>query len=237
MKNVLLLGASGNIGPYIAEGLEADYRLRLADIVPHRKGKPLIAVDVTQYHEVLEASRGMDAIINCTVIRSDPVLSFRVNTIGSYHVMKAAAENGIRKVVNTGPEDVRNGYRHDFDIVDVPPTPGTNLYRLTKYLGMEICKIYARTYGIQTICFCFNGLGPKPTAPVANRDFPPFTVVWEDLQHACRLALEVESVPDDFQMFNIMSYYGHGRHRLDKVKQILGYAPLERLERLFARDE
>ena len=35
MKNVLLLGASGNIAPHIIPGLEQYYNLRLADIKPH----------------------------------------------------------------------------------------------------------------------------------------------------------------------------------------------------------
>ncbi|MBI1926982.1 NAD(P)-dependent oxidoreductase [Candidatus Poribacteria bacterium] len=235
MKNVLLLGASGNIAPYITPGLENDYHLRLADIKPHPLGKPIITVDVTSYEAVLEASRGMDAIMNFTVIRDDPVLSFEVSTKGAYHVMKAAVAHGIKKVIHTGPQLVRSGYDHDFDIDDPPPMPGTGYYCLTKFLSMELCKIYSRAYDIQTICFLFNGLGPKPTAPVAKQDFPPFTVVWEDLEHACRLALEIESVPDNFQSFNLLSYLGQGKYQIEKARRMLGYAPLETLENYFRR--
>ena len=118
-----------------------------------------------------------------------------------------------------------------------PPMPSGDYYHPTKYPGMEICKIYAREYGIQTICFMFNGLGPKPTAPVTKQDFPPFTIVWEDLQHACRLALEIESVPENFQAFNLLSYLAHGKYQIEKARRILGYAPLERLEDYFKRQE
>ena len=74
-KKVLFLGASGNIGPFLTPGLEGDYELHLADIQPHPDGTPITTVDITSYEQVYEAARGMDAIVNFTVVRSDPVLS------------------------------------------------------------------------------------------------------------------------------------------------------------------
>ncbi|MCZ6681303.1 MAG: NAD(P)-dependent oxidoreductase [Candidatus Poribacteria bacterium] len=236
MKKVLVLGASGNIAPHVTPGLENDYDFRLADIQPHPLGKPIVTIDVTSYQDVLEASRGMDAIMNFTVIRDDPVQSFMVSTLGAYHVMKAAAAQGIKKVVHTGPQLVRSGYDHDFEIDDVPSMPGTGYYNITKYLSLELCEIYSRAYNIQTICFLFNGLGPKPTEPVKQADFPTFTVVWEDLQHACRLALEIDSVPDNFQVFNLLSYFAHGKYEVEKAKRILGYRPMGGLEEYFRRE-
>ena len=117
MKKVLVLGASGNIAPYVTPDLEKDYDLSLSDIVPHPDGKPIIPVDVTSYPDVLEACRGMDAIMNFTVLRDDPVVSFEVSTKGAYHVMKAAAALGIKKVVHTGPQLIRNAYDHEFDMM------------------------------------------------------------------------------------------------------------------------
>lgn len=235
MKKVLVLGASGNIAPYITPGLAKNYDLYLTDIVPHPSGTPTATVDVTCYDQVLEASRGMDAIMNFTVIRDDATVSFDVNVKGALHVMKAAVAHNIKKVIHTGPQLVRSGYDHEFDVDDVPRIPGTNYYGITKFLSMEICKIYSRTYDIQTVCFVFNGLGPKPTSSVTKQDFPPFTVVWEDLEHACRLALEIESVPDNFQDFNLLSYLAHGKYQVEKAKRILGFEPLERVEDYFKR--
>jgi len=225
MKKVLVLGACGNIGPYLTPGLEPYYELCLADIRPHPLGKPVSMVDVTSYESVAAAARHMDAIINLTVLRDDPVLSFAVNTTGMYHVMRAAAEHGIKKVIHTGPQSARYWFDHDFDIVDHPEMPGTGYYMTTKYLSMEIARTWARAYGIQTVCFLFNGLGPKPTELLKGQDFPPFTVVWEDLQHACRLALELEAVPDHFQYFDMHSHLGQGKYLLDKARRILGYEP------------
>lgn len=236
MKNVLLLGASGLVAPYIIPGLEQYYNLRLADIKPHPGGKPILTVDVTVYEQVLEAARGMDAIMNLTVNRHHPVLSFEVSTKGAYHVMKAAAELGIKKVLHTAPEMIISGYLHDFDIGDVPQIPGSGYYFTTKLLSLEICKVYARTYQIHTLCYQFNGLGPKPAGPVTKQDLPGhFRIVWEDLVQACRLAMEIESVPDYFQMFILHSYLPHGKYSIDKARRMLGYEPLERWDRYFKR--
>lgn len=235
MKQVLVLGASGLVAPYVTPGLEPYYQLHLADIKPHPFGKPLTHVDVTIYEQVLEAARGMDAIMNFTVLRNDPVLSFEVSTKGAYHAMKAAAAHGIKKVIHTGPQLVWSDYQHDFDVDDVPPGAGTGYYGITKYLSMEICKIYARAYGIQTVCFLFAGLGPKPTERATRQDVPAFMIVWEDLQHACRLALEIESVPDHFQAFSMMSYRAQGKFVIEKARRMLGYEPQERVEEYFKR--
>ena len=234
-KRVLLLGACGGIGPYLAPGLEGDYELRLADVVPHPEGRQVVEVDITSYRQVLDAARGMDAIINLTVNRNDPDYSFHVNARGAWHVMKAAAERGIEKVIHTGPQNDRFNYDHDFDIVDVPPAAGTGYYSITKMLSGEICRIYAITYKIQTIYFVFNGLGSRPDKESLGRDFQPFTIVWEDLQRACRLALEIASIPDCYQEFNMLSYEGHGKYSMEKARRILGFEATENWSAHFTR--
>ena len=78
------------------------------------------------------------------------------------------------------------------------------------------------------------GLGRMGRHPDLG-DFPPFTVVWEDMQHVCRLALEIDAVPDNFQYFNMMSYQGHGKYTFEKARRILGFEPQERVEEYFRR--
>ncbi len=235
MRKVLLLGSSGHIAPNIIPALGQYYDLRLADLKPHPDGLPTRTVDITDYKQVLEAAQGVDAIANFTVNRPHPVLSFAVSTTGAFNVMQAAAEVGIKKVLHTGPELVIPDYGHEFDIGEVPQRPGPGYYGLTKMLGMEICRAYARTHGIQTICYQFNGLGPKPERAVQGQDFQPFTITWEDLVQACRLALDIEVVPDDYQAFNLHSYMGQGKYNIDKARRLLGYEPSEPVERYYRR--
>ena len=233
-KKVLFLGASGMIGPYLTPGLESHYELRLADIKPHPVGRPLLAVDVSDFDQVLAAARGVDAIMNFTVNRGHPEQSFRVNVRGAWNVMQVAAELQIPKVIHSGPEAVMGEYEHDFDVADPPGRPGTGLYGMTKLLSREICRTFARAHHIQTLCLLFCYLSPRP-ASTNGQDFHRFHVIHDDLQEACRLALELESVPDDYQELNLLSLEGHGKYSATKARRILGFQPLQRWEEEYRR--
>ena len=87
----------------------------------------------------------------------------------------------------------------------------------------------------KTLYFVFAGLGASPTEPVSGHDVPLFRIFWEDLQHVCRLALEIESIPDHFQEFNVFSCEEHGKYRLDKLRSILGFEPTRRWADYFKR--
>mgnify|MGYP005629709357 FL=1 len=234
-KKVLYLGASGMIGPHLTPGLVDDYDMTLADVKPHPDGLPIEHVDITDYRQVLAASEGMDAIMNFTVVRGDADLSFHVNTRGAWHVMKAAHELGIGKVIHSGPESVRQHEDHSFDLGDIPPSPGSGYYGATKLLSRELCRSWARAYGIETICFLFNGLGVAPTEPVVGKDFPPFFIVWSDLHTACKLALEIESVPDSYQEFNLHSHLGQEKFSIEKAREMLGYEPARNMAEMYRR--
>lgn len=172
-KKILVLGACGNIGPYITPGLESDYDLVLSDVVPHPDGREVLTLDITSYEQVLEASRGMDAIVNFAVVRDSPTLSFHVNTRGTYHIMEAARELGITKVVNTAAQSARYWFDHDFDVDTVPEWPGTGYYMCTKYLGQELSRIYARTYGIQDDLLPLQRTGSESHPSGSGPGLPP----------------------------------------------------------------
>jgi nucleoside-diphosphate-sugar epimerase len=233
-KQVLFLGAAGMIGPHVTPGLEAHFDLCLADVKAHPQGVPMLRVDVTDFDQVLEAAQGMDAIMNFTVNRGHPEQSFRVNTIGAWNVMQAAAELGIRKVIHSGPEAVMGEYDHDFDVADPPGRPGTGYYGVTKLLSRELCRAFARAHQIQTLCLLFCFLSPRPEA-TTGQDFHRFHVIHDDLVEACRLALELESVPEDYQELNLLSLEGHGKYSASRARRVLGFQPLQRWEELYRR--
>lgn len=235
MKRVVVFGASGHIGPFITPGLAQQYELTLTDVAPHPDGHDSDIVDIRDYDAVQRACQGQDAVLNLGVVRHDPVLSWEVNTRGVENISRSVVEHGIKRVLHTGPQMVRLWFDHQFRVDDVPLMPGTAHYNLTKFLGMEIARAYAREYGIDTVWFLFNELGPKPQEQQEEGVHPPFTLVWEDLVSACRLALEVQDLPDHFQWFNLNSYLEHGKYPVHKARRILGYEVGEHVERYFRR--
>lgn len=233
-KRVLFLGASGKIGPHLTPGLDAHYDLHLTDVQPHPDGLDILHVDVTDYGQVLEAARGAQAIMNFTVVRGDPVQSYRVNVLGAWNVMRAADELGIGKVIHSGPEAVMGTYDDDFAVDDPPAAPGSGYYGLTKHLSRTICRQWAQERRIPTVCLLFCFLGPRPE-PTVGQDFHRFGVVYEDLWDACRRALELEPVPDWYQEINLLSYEGHGKYSATKARRLLGWQPSEAWEKYFSR--
>src|SRR5437773_4640814 len=142
---IVLYGAGGPVAAAAIAELErgSEHTLRLADIRPpetwgpelrgasaedderrrryypqrpHAREHEFVPVDVTKPEQVLAAAKGMDAIVNLSVIRPDLVMRFRVNMMGAFRVMQAAVAQGIERVVHTGPAVIIKPYWHDFRV-------------------------------------------------------------------------------------------------------------------------
>ena len=239
---VLILGANGQLGPYVVKALEGKHTLRLTDIndfddTPHE----YIKVDVSDIDAVADVAEGMDAIINLSVLRWDPRLAFDVNAMGSYNAMSAAVKHGIRRVINTGPHYTFAGLpfeRFDYGLgPDIPPQPGTNLYGLTKSLGQEMCRIFTLEHDIYVLMLLFyNFKSPEGDSDV-GQDLTPFNVSWTDAGEAFGPALEVdlETLPSRCEAFNIFTDLPHGKFSNEKAKRILGWQPTDNLEKYWTR--
>jgi nucleoside-diphosphate-sugar epimerase len=251
IHRVVIFGAGGPMGAITTQELSSSYQLRITDLRPiteiaaeanpQAPGAPLpiplgaphetLQVDVRDPQQVMAAVEGMDAIINTTVVRPHPVDAFLVNTIGAYNVMRAAVAHNIRRVVHTGPlVQHRKGigdHSGDYDLhVDAPPRPYDNLYIHSKYLGAEICRVFAEYYGMEVPALLFMMLS-NPTMPVPPW---PFMISWPDTGRALRRGLEVTSLPSPFEMVNISADLPHARYDFTKARHLLDWQPRDGLE-------
>jgi nucleoside-diphosphate-sugar epimerase len=251
IRRVVIFGAGGPMGAVTTQELASSYHLRVTDLrpitdiaaeaKPQAPGAPLPIplgepherrqTDVRDPEQVMVAVEGMDAIINCTVVRPHPVDAFLVNTIGAYNVMRAAVAHNIRRVVHTGPlvQHLKGLADHsgDYDLhVDAPPRPFDHLYIHSKYLGTEICRVFAEYYGLEVPALLFMMLY-NPTMPVPPW---PFMISWPDTGRALRRALEVTSLPSPFEMVNISADLPHGRFDFRKARDLLDWQPRDTLE-------
>lgn len=251
IRKVVMFGAGGPMGAVTAQELASSYTLRLTDLrllsdiaaegKPQAPGAPLptpmpaphenLVVDVRDPEQVMTACEGMDAIINCTVVRPHPVDAFLVNTIGIYNILRAAVAHGIRRIVQTGPLMQHAaglyGYTWDYGLpVEAPARPFDNLYIHSKYLGQEICRVFAEYYGLEVPVLLFYLL-QNPNLPGESH---PFIISWPDTGRALRRALEVTSFPSPYEEMNISADLPHGRFRFDKARRILNWQPRDGLE-------
>ncbi|HET7767370.1 MAG TPA: NAD(P)-dependent oxidoreductase [Chloroflexota bacterium] len=244
---IVLYGAGGPVAAAAIANLERDHTLRLADIRPpdqphpslkddpdreknwpkrpHRKDHEFVQTDVTDAAQVIKAAQGMDAIVNLSVVRPDPVLSFRVNMLGAYNVLRAAVATGVKRVVHTGPEVIISGYWHDHDVtIEAPPRPGTNYYLLTKYLGQEVVRSFAEHHQLEVIALYFHVFSPGDAAE-PHRGASPFLVSWEDTGSAFRCAVEAPRMPNRYEPFIITGDLPHGKFNAEKAQRLLGWQP------------
>lgn len=256
-RRVVVYGAAGPLAAVTSELLAPNRMLRLTDIrplaevqaagVPQSPGAPIARpygppheeaqVAVGDETQVVAAAAGMDAILNCTVVRPELIGAFRVNLVGAYHVCRAALANGIRRVVHTGPQQTTAGahgfpgYAHDFGVVDdVPARPGASLYILTKYLGQEVCRIFAEDHGLEIPALLFTSF-INPDYPLERpQGLYPMAVSWPDAARAIERALDVPLRPG-LELFHVSTDLPHGKYSNDKAKRLLGWQPRDRLER------
>jgi nucleoside-diphosphate-sugar epimerase len=265
IKKIVVFGAGGPMAAAAVQELAPHYHLRVSDVKPiadiiaagPRKDqrpdvpmpKPLGAphdeqvVDVTNAEQVMAACEGMDAIINCTVIRHDVVGSFRVNAIGAYNVMQAAVAHGIQRVVHTGPFQMGMegpvGYSWDDWIVDdAPPRPGhgMNTYIHTKLLGQEIARIFAEQYKLVVPCLYFCDFADFVNLRRPDDPVHPFTTTWTDTARSIRAAVETTAMPSPFEILHVNADMPQGVYPNTKAKRILGWQPQDPTESWWQRN-
>ena len=241
--NVLVLGANGNLGPFVVRALETEHRLRLADLRYRDTEHEYRKVDVTDAANVTAAAEGMDAIVNLTVVREVRQAAFDVSARGCYNVMAAAVDQRVPLVVNTGAYGVVAGttYREIDYLIgpDAPPHPGTHLYSLTKSLGQEVCRLFTEDHDVRVIALLIANIY-RPAGYSADPDFlglTPFALDPADYGEAfrCALSTDMNSLPSRCEVFFLCADLPHQKFTNEKAKRLLGWEPRDRLEQIWRK--
>ena len=167
---VLVTGSEGRIGRHLAGVLDGQgCSLRgfdtRADTQPDTQaaGGPIDdrqVGDLRNLPAVRRAMRGMDAVVHLGAIpsdRGDGEAVMQTNVMGSWNVLQAAQENGVRRVVFFSSINAQGSVKNshppaylpiDDDYPHQPSTP----YQLSKHLGEEICRSFSARHGMITLC-------------------------------------------------------------------------------------
>lgn len=170
MTKVLVTGGVGGVGkPVVAHLMNKGYDLRIVDLKPDAQvpaGVEYAAIDINDYSAVLAQMRGCDQVVHLAAIPTPsggpPEEVFRVNAAGTFNIFQAAAELGIRRVVQASSINavglyygVRNADPQYFPVDEEHPQVGTDAYSFSKWVVEEIAEFYWRRAGISSVSLRF----------------------------------------------------------------------------------
>lgn len=162
---VLVTGGSGAVGKYIVDELiQHHHVVGVLDLVPpKRKDVTFHCVDILTLDDVCDTVQGYDVVVHTAGIphplNDPPEKVFTVNVNGTFHVLEAAARNGIQKVVFTSSESTLGfafmTHRMTPEYIPIDehhPLRPQDPYGVSKVLAEHLCKSYSARYGMRTVC-------------------------------------------------------------------------------------
>ncbi|MGD9764796.1 MAG: SDR family oxidoreductase [Candidatus Binatia bacterium] len=173
----LITGGAGFIGSHLAEALARDgERVRIFDDFSSGSLENLQAVrdrveivegDLRDLTAVRQAMRGVTYVLHQGALRSvarsvdDPLSSDAVNVGGTLHVLQAARECGVSRVIYASSSSVYGDAPALPKRETVCPEP-ISPYAVSKLAAEHYCRVYKGLYGLTTVSLrYFNVFGAR----------------------------------------------------------------------------
>lgn len=168
---ILVTGGAGFIGSHTVEALlGAGHTVRVIDNLSTGNAAnlpadvELIVGDVCDLPVVQQAIAGCTAVIHLAALVSvpqsltQPLQTYTVNTTGTAYLLDAARQANVRRVVLASTCAVYGNKSER--ITEATPVDPLVPYATSKLLAEQLMHMYARCYGIETVCLrYFNVYG------------------------------------------------------------------------------
>ena len=207
-RKVLVTGGSGRLGRYVVRELAPHAAVTILDrAADPDAAHPCIRADILDLDAVRQALAGQDAVVHLAALdigtEAPPEDYFRTNTMGTWHVLQAAQESGIARVVVAssiaalGLSEIRPDFPPEYLPVDEDhPMRPVHPYGVSKVAVEEIAKSFVRAGAMSVLCLrptlvtfptIMAGAVARAADPDARVMFSYVTP--EDAARAFRLAL------------------------------------------------
>jgi len=186
MKIYLVTGGAGFIGSHLVEALvKRGDRVRVFDNLMTGKMANLAQVagkidfiegDIRDFQAIRQALTGVEVVFHEAAIPSvprsinEPILNHDINVNGTFNVLLAAHETGVRRVIYAASSsaygEIGTGAKQEEQLPD-PLSP----YAVAKLVGEYYCQVFTRVYRLETVALrYFNVFGPRqdPTSPYSG---------------------------------------------------------------------
>jgi nucleoside-diphosphate-sugar epimerase len=173
----LITGGAGFIGSHIAETLlDRGESVRIFDnlstgretnLSALRDRAEFIHADLRDFDAVKAAMKGVEVVFHQAAMASvprsiaQPIESLETNINGTQHVLLAARDAGVRRVVYASSSSVY-GNTPTLPKQEQMPTRPMSPYAIHKLTGELLCQTFTHIYGLETVALrYFNVFGPR----------------------------------------------------------------------------
>jgi len=244
---VLITGAAGRLGRKLSGALGGEHELVLGDVNPPDDPRAM-PLDVTDLAAVRASVAGCEGIVHMAIVdwplpSLEETLRYgatalQVHVAGTYNVLQAALEAGLRRVVHLSSASAVDGLPEG---TAVPPDCrhySNGPYGLTKGLAEDVCRAFHAAYGVPvTILRLGTIYSPEPGGVWIGNQFvregadqpppPPgptsSRVHVDDVTRAIAMALAV--VEPEYALVHIVGASAGDTWDLEAARRVLGWAP------------
>jgi uronate dehydrogenase len=234
-RRILITGAAGNIGSKLSAHFSETGSHELVLLDQHATGA-VAAADLGLWGESwARRFAGVDTVIH---LAGDPRGTAtwdsveRNNIRATQHVLRAAREAEVRRVVFASTNQVMLGYRFREEVTkvttDLPPLP-LSPYGVSKLFCEQLGRGFTEETGISFIAFRIGYFQRGENRPGPHMGIGLWgQSMWlsnRDMNQAMERAIEAEEVP--FAILNLESDNPGMRWDIETTRATIGYRPLD----------
>jgi nucleoside-diphosphate-sugar epimerase len=201
-KRIFITGGAGFIGTTICERLVANneivifdngYRdaLRHTTLAQH-KAVTFLRGDVLDYEAVHKGMKDCQVVIHLAAIAGvpdvfrHPVMTMKIPLLGTYHVLEAALQYGVERLVDFSTSEVFGSYAFRVQEADVTSLGAVGearwTYAVSKLATEHLAHNYYKEFGLPAVSIRpFNIYGPRQVGAGAVHEFVMRALRHEDL--------------------------------------------------------
>ena len=231
-KQVIILGATGRIGPSLLEELQQhskDYNIILGIHSTKPKNLPSRKINLQSIRKLKKAFKKIHTVINLAA-ESDPKSEFnkilKPNIIGAYNVLEAARQAKVKRVIFASSVHAIRGYKISKTVKSTDITKPINFYGASKVFGESLCNIFSTKYNLSCLAIRIGAYisNDRKKKVCATRDNFDYVISQRDLGqliHKCIIA------PPSVK-YGILAGSSNNKHLymdLTSAKKLVNYKP------------
>lgn len=251
-KNILVTGGSGRLGTYIVDRLKRKHTVTVLDIAPPKASDVrYLNISIIDLAALTESLKGIDAIVHLAAVpnprTSTPQACFTVNTQGTWTILQAAEDAGVKRVVVASSDSVTglhynptNWAPQYLPVDESHPLRPSEVYSLTKEITESICRCFAVRGKVEVLAIRPGHIVFEPEYPellTRGSDIQNYHlwghVAPQDVAQGFDLALELKD--GSYDCFFIGAQDGlNQRPTLEMFKERFGFEPIVRKPEIYA---